>query len=563
ADATEICVEIKGGGRQLIRITDNGYGMNRDDAVLCFERHATSKISEIDDIHSLVTMGFRGEAIPSIGSISKLTLLTCTENEEEGTLVIVDGGRIVNCSPAARSPGTTIEVKSLFFNVPVRKKFQKSPTYDASEILKVVSIQALAHPSIKFQLISNQKNLLLVNTSQGSTLQELAGGRISSVLGSDFFAGTCPVEREHNQFKVTGFIGLPAYTRHNRTGQYLFINQRAVFSPLISYAVREAYGTTLATNRHPVFVLYATLPGSLVDVNVHPQKREVRLRQGQALREMVLYSVEDALQKAGIHSTVASYAFSEPPSFTIDSPVEAPPPPPPPPSEPEPVIDWTSPPSPPTPTKKAEEPPHVEVSVPLFETEETPRPSRVVATIPGFLLLSTECDSWQLVDQRAAHSRVLYEKLVEQSENSSKLEVQQLLIPYTLEMTPIEAAVLNENISVLQQLGVNIQDFGNNSFIIHALPQMWVEANIQQLITEIVNDLREYQSDGAAKQEKEKRIARAAGRAAVPQKKKLTIEEGQSLVNQLMKCKFSHQCPYGKPTIVEMTHKDISKQFQK
>src|ERR1700733_11151590 len=281
AGSTEISVEIKAGGRQLIRVTDDGCGMCRDDAILCLERHATSKIRNLEDVYSIGTMGFRGEAIPSIASISKMTILTCEEEGKEGTLVMVDGGKIINCVSAARSRGTTIEIKSLFFNVPVRKKFQRSPTYDGIEILKVVSIQALAHPEIKFQLIHNQNHELSLMSQTNEDFLSQLGGRVSSVVGSEFKAGLKTASFDKEKYHVQGFLGLPTYTRHNRTGQYLFINRRAVFSPFISYAVREGYGTSLATNRHPVYVLHLTLPGYLIDVNVHPQKREVRLHQEQ------------------------------------------------------------------------------------------------------------------------------------------------------------------------------------------------------------------------------------------------------------------------------------------
>lgn len=571
AGATDICVEIRGGGRQLIRITDNGCGMSSDDAVLCFERHATSKIRSHDDIHSVLSMGFRGEAIPSIGSISKLTLLTCTHGAEEGTLVIVDGGRIVKSSPAARSPGTTIEVKSLFFNVPVRKKFQRSPAYDASEILKVVSIQALAHPEIKFQLINNSKTTLSANISDSKE-------RVSAVLGANFLTESCSVDREHGPYKLTGVLGLPVFTRHNRTGQYLFVNQRAVFSPYLSYAVREGYGTALATNRHPVFVLHLTLPGGLVDVNVHPQKREVRLRQGQSLKEMIIFSVEEALQESGIRSAEEPFAFSEPPSFAF-TPPEAPP---------EvrsyektnlPIEKSNDPDREPVPVpspikvefEPLENPETVNVNEPLQEVfpkslfggeQNAPAP-RVLATLPGYLLLHSDKTVLKLVDQRAAHSRILYEKLSEQKESHAGIQIQQLLIPYTLEVTPLESAEVTENLESLNKLGINIQEFGNHSFIIHAVPQFWANVNLQQLITEIVKDLREDQGGEILRRDKMKRVALAAARAAVSQKVKLTLEEGQSLVNQLMRCKSPYQCPRGKSIIVEMTHGDIAKQFQR
>lgn len=563
AGATEISVEIKGGGRQLIRITDNGCGMSRDDTLLSFERHATSKIRDIDDIHAIATMGFRGEAVPSIAAISKLTLLTCRDGDEEGTLVIVDGGRIIKCSPAARSPGTTFEVKSLFFNVPVRKKFQRSPTYDTSEILKIVTIQALAHPNIKFQLISNHKNILSTKLPRSEVLIEQIGERISDVLGSDFFAGLFPFEREYNGYKLIGYCGLPSYTRHNRTGQYLLLNQRAVFSPLVSYAVRDAYGTTLATNRHPVFVLYLTMDGTLVDVNVHPQKREVRLRQEYKLREIITLAIEEALQHVGVQSFSTTPAFSEPPSLQLQPSFK-----PPEPLSTPPENRW----EPLASDKKTfletfheiEEP--KVAPIPFFTRQEaksiSPTPSRVIATLRGYIILSSCEGSLQLLDQRAAHSKILYEQLLDSKSNNSSLPVQNLLIPLTMELTTTEAAVLRENLECINDLGLQIQEFGNNSFIIHSIPQIFGDANIEDIILEIIHELRQYQNESIVKQEIQKKISQAAGRAAISKHKKLTNLEGQSLYNQLMKCQSPYQCPTGKPTLIELTQEDIAKQFQ-
>lgn len=553
AEATEICVEIRGGGRQLIRVTDNGHGMNADDALLCLERHATSKMRQIDDLHSLNTMGFRGEAIPSIASISKLTMLTCANENNEGTLVIVDGGRIIKCTPAAKSQGTTIEVKSLFFNVPVRKKFQRSPAYDVNEILKVISFQALAHPSIKFQLISNQKNLLMAHLPKGNSFQEKLGGRIPEVLGSDFFVGMCPAERKHKEYKLSGFIGLPAYTRHNRTGQYVFINERAVFSPLISYAVREGYGPTLPTNRHPVFVLHITMSGSLVDVNVHPQKREVRLRQVRDLREMIIFSVEEALQQTGISTPSTSVAFHETPSFAVaPPPIQSPIP-----QAPEPPSNWT-----PSPQQEEETIPNHEPA-PLFEQEIAVPEPKVLTTLQGYLLLTSNSGGLKLVDQRAAHSRILYERLMDQEKGTQQIQTQNLLIPYTLDFSRIEAEILKENLDSLNRLGIHIQEFGNQSFIVQAIPQNWVDANIHQLVTDMINELREFHREGVIKKDREKHVALAAGRAAVSQKKLLSLEEGQALIKQLYQCLSPYICPHGKPTMIEITHEEINKQFQR
>lgn len=572
AGATEICIEIKGGGRQLIRITDNGCGMNADDALLCLERHATSKIKEVEDIHSITTMGFRGEAIPSIASISKFTLLTCPqEPPQEGTMVIVDGGRLIQCAPAARSPGTTIEVKSLFFNVPVRKNFLKSPAHDVQEILKIVSVIALGYPGIKFQLINNQSSALLANVSQENLDEDKLGQRLIEVLGKDFFLGVCPIDEKREGYHLTGFIGLPSHTRPNRTGQYLFINHRAVQSPLVSFSVREGYATTLAPNRHPLYVLHLTLPGSLVDVNVHPQKREVRLRQEQVLKDLIREGVQKALQHAGALTPWDSrYAFESdrPPDTQAQTNVTN-----------IPLQPYVS----PVFTMQPQTLPEVQskpfvTREPIQEQELFSMPQkakiapRVLATLEKYILVDSSTfpekaflkGGFCLVEQKAAHSRIIFERLLQKTESeNAPLAIQRLLIPYTLEATPLEATLLRDNLEGLNKLGMEIHEIGPNAFIVDALPQIFGNADLQTLISNLVHGLQEFQENRILQKEKIKHIALAASRAAVSSEKKLSITEAQTLVNQLMECQTPYFCPQGKPTIAYVSSDELNKQFMK
>jgi len=574
AGSNEICVEIRGGGRQLIRVTDNGCGMNADDALLCLERHATSKIKDVNDISTALTMGFRGEAIPSIASISKFMLLTCEHAAEHGTMLIVDGGQIVQCTPAARSPGTTIEVKSLFFNVPVRRKFQKSPTYDSNEILKILSLIAMGHSHIKFEFIDNQESVFSPPLSFGDSFLDQLGHRISSTMGTDFFASTCPVDVSNAGYSVKGFIGFPSYTRPNRTGQYLFINNRAVTSPLISCAVRDGYGTTLATSRYPVYVLHLSVPGDLVDVNVHPQKREVRLRQEQVLKELVMKSVENALGSSGaliapkvsFQSQQASPPFSAP-SFSPFEPRHVAPTF----AEKALVADYKS-------TYRS----HQIHERPLVAAETQPelfakpvyrQHLQILATIPGYILIdpcslikndqspftagSSDRYALTMIDQRAAHSRILFEKL----QQKQTLISQPLLIPHSFEATPMESALLVEQQEFLNQIGIQIHQSGPHSFIVDALPELFGKVDVQALLSDVVHQLRDFHAMNPLQKEQEKRLAISASRAAISNRKKLSLEEAQSLVNRLMHCGSPFQCPQGKPTMAIMTGDELQKYF--
>lgn len=566
AGSTDICVEIKAGGRQLIRISDNGCGMNADDALLCLERHATSKLKEVEDIHTISTMGFRGEAIPSIASISKFNLLTMPREEEnaKGTMVMVDGGKLISCTPAVRDPGTTIEVKSLFFNVPVRKKFLKSPTVDENDISKIMSIIALGNPHIKFQLISDEKNLLLAPLTQKSSREEILKTRIGTVLGNDFLQNCTYIQAENEGISLEGVIGLPTYTRHTRTGQYIFINKRPIVSPLISFAVREGYGTSLIQGRHPVFVLHLNIPGDLVDVNVHPQKREVRIRQDQTLRDLIVRAVE----KSSLHKEAPTSPSTFKPKSIFDNaysfadrPIE---------SKQEAPVAWTFQPKP------APIEPVKIVERPLLKAEESfIAPPRVLATIPRYILLESNGNhpfflkassnsgkgGMFLIDQRGAHARVIFEQLINE-ENKEKLPVQMLLIPHQIDVSLAEADLIRQSIPTLNKLGIHIKEFGPKTFLIDALPQIFGNCHLDLLISDILTNLRNHE-DNISEKEQIKQMALTACKASVNGEAKLGTEEAQTLINRLVRCKHPYQCPSGKPTCHHLVPEELVKFFQK
>ncbi len=582
AGATDICVEIKGGGRQLIRITDNGHGMGPDDALLCLERHATSKIREVEDLLTLHSMGFRGEALPSIASISKFILLTCpnppSTPEDMGAMVMVDGGKILRCSPAACSPGTTIEVKALFFNVPVRKNFQKSPAYDANEIHKMLSLLALGHPDIKFQLISNEKILLSTPSPKSDSSQNLNDERISAILGSDFFEELRPVEAQKGVYSLKGFAGVPGSHRQNRTGQYLFINKRAVYSPLVSYAVREGYGPSIPSNRHPIFILHLTLPGPLVDVNVHPQKKEVRLRQENLFKDMIVQAIEKTLHTRGSEPPtiidLPSLAFSSHPWEFNPAPRTFDPP-----STPLPLF-----PSSPPENRKINPPPHA--TPPMWlerkKEEEKNEPTlfqplnptlpipKVIATLPRYIIVeSSSLDFFKgeglcLIDSHGAHARIIYEKLDPLKKNdgsSQNLASQLLLIPYTFDTTPTEAHVLKEQLPSLNALGISIKEFGVNSFSVDAIPQCFGNVDMQELLKDILHQL----NDRDKKDwdiERRRKLAIAASRTAVSKNKRLSLEEAQGLLKQLMQCQIPFQCPQGRSILAKISPEELARYFK-
>lgn len=544
AGSTDICVEIKGGGRQLIRVRDNGCGMTQDDALLCLERHATSKIRNVEDILSVETMGFRGEAVPSIASISKFTLMTFPKASPNstGTMVLVEGGKILQCCPVVHDPGTTIEVKSLFYNVPVRRKFQRSPAYDANEVLKVICSLALGYPQIRFQLISDQKNLINTHVSDHLPFQEQFQERIKEILGTEFLEMTQPIFVEKEKYVLQGHIGLPAYVRPNKTGQHLFINKRAIFSPLVSYAIRNGYGTTIPSNRHPIYALHLTLPGNIIDVNVHPQKREVRLRQEIELKEMITEAIRKNLnfQENVTSFSMPDFTFTPLPTH-ISKPFE------------ENTIEFSIPVMPQKPIEKELLPEVKALTIP-----------KVAATMKNYIFvdpttLSKPFDGMCLVDQRAAHRRVHYEKLL----RHDAISVQNLLIPYSYHATPFENALLLDHLEVFNQMGISMHQSGPNNFLIDAIPSFFENLDLPAFIHELINDLQENQSSTLLQQERHKKIALAACQKSISSKERLSVMEAQSLINQLMQCEFPLQCPLRKAIFLHIDQEEIQNRFQK
>ena len=505
AGSTEISIEVMNGGRTLIRISDNGSGMGKDDALLSLERHATSKLKSLDDLNVLNTLGFRGEAIPSIASISKYSCLTSDGNES--TLIKVFGGKLNACDPAVREKGTTTEVKDLFFNVPVRRKFQRSPHYDEQEILKMVSLHAIARTDIKFHLIINQKPVLL---TQSDNLFE----RIGEVFGEDFQNELIPIDKEG----IYGFITRPFHHKSNKAQQNLFLNRRPVQSPFISFSMKEAYSTHIPANRYPGYVLFVDSDPSDVDVNVHPQKREVRLRQESDLKRLIFLAVQEALAK---RNTPVNFTEVVAPTMPWD-------------------YAWNK--FEPSPTVSKLEDYKLELPV-------KPLP-QLLTTIKGYVVVEgLNQEGISLLDQSRAHSRVLFEKL--EKKGASDWEKETLLIPLLFEFTPVDSLKVKERIEDLKSVGLDLREFAPRTFACDSYATYYkpdeIETFIRQFIEEEKGD--DYFS----------RLAEKAARHSVSSDTTLTREMGQKLLSDLMNCQNIQEAPNGKPIYIHLNKDTLTK----
>lgn len=505
AGARKIGIDITGGGLKLIRVSDDGIGMGREDAHLSIVRHATSKITHAHDLFHIATKGFRGEALASIASISKMTLLTARDGEV-GTELEIEKGQVIKEVSCARAHGTTIEVRSLFYNVPARKKFQKAAAAIAAEIFRMVTVMSLGHPEVQFELNSNGRTVL---KSLGQGLQE----RAKELLGDEFIH---LVQFEEGPLRFSGLIGAPTSTRTNKMGQYLYLNRRAVVSAQISEAVREGYGTRIDERRHPIFLLHLDVPTDLIDVNVHPQKLHVRLRKEELFRSKVKEAVVGALSK--IEKPV-SYSFQ---------PVE---------------VHY--------------EAPLFRESIPeqalLFEEKS---PIEVLGRLGRFIFMQ-DGDEMIFLDYEAARFRVIFENLAKET----KAEKQLLLIPFTIDLTSIEAAMVLTHLDAIDQVGFELRAIGKSSFMVEGIPPFVDEGDVKKVIAEMALHLQEFIGKHHYAEMRQKKLAAVAARFA-RHKSYVSDEEAKRLYERLLSCESPHHCPKGNPTMVHLNHDAIESLFR-
>jgi DNA mismatch repair protein MutL len=534
AGASKICVETWGGGHLRIRISDNGSGMNPQDAVLSLTRHATSKIGKAEDLFTLATMGFRGEALASIAAISKMTLLTAQENAT-AISVEIEGGTIIHAMPAGRAQGTTIEVRSLFYNVPARKKFQKTAPVSTAEITKVMTQLVLAHPGIGFELIHQERSIFSLLPPQGETLAERLIERSRLLLGEDFEKNALKLECVHDLCALAGVIGSPIAHRHNRSGQYLFVNNRPVVCPLISYAIRDAYATRLGSDRHPIYAVHVTVPAHLIDVNVHPQKKEIRLREEKGLRDAIQHAVGQALQHAEYPELPAvsdPWVFSEPWNM---------------PREMDPLPQFPL---------KLQEP--QEELAPFEFPFEAPA-NRTIGVFSHYLILDAYAESGLiLVDLHAVQARLAFDRMV--VGHADAPVSQGLLIPLTLPVSLAEMSLIEEYVPELARLGFDIRSCGKETLLIDAVPSFLEANDATQCVREILEAIQTISKDLSHDTERLRYLARTASQFAKRQKS-FSLHGAEMLYQQLLASSSPHFCPMGKPTMARIKEQEIQARF--
>lgn len=521
AGATRLQVQIKDGGKSLIEVADNGSGIPQSQVELAVKRYSTSKVETLADLQSISTLGFRGEALASIGAVSRMMLSTRAEGEEVGTRLSVDGGLLGDAEKVGIPEGTVVQVKDLFFNVPARRRFLKTDTTERNWIYRLVTRYAMAYPNRRFELVSEGRTKLQT-TGNGDSLEVLA-----EIYGLDIAQQMIPVARASSEgIAVSGFAGAPFISRSNRREINLFVNGRWIQDVSLGSAVTQAYHTFLMVGRFPIALIMVEAPPEVVDVNVHPAKSEIRFEDPGLVFSIVQRAVRATLlgqapvQPMSMDSIWSGERFPQP----IGSP----------------------------------EPVERSIEAPALKTMTVPI-LRSVGQVGATYLVAEGPDGVYLIDQHAAHERVLFDKLMAQVE-AELPESQGLLEAETVELTQAEAEVVESNLKVLEALGFSIEPFGAHAFRVRALPASVSNLSPERALRAVVEDFEEDETPLAAV--KEARLAaRVCKRAAIKAGQVLSLEEQRQLILDLEQSASPRTCPHGRPTMVHLSVAALERQF--
>lgn len=553
AGATEIVVEIEAGGKRLIKVSDNGCGMSREDALLSLERHATSKIATDGDLGSISTLGFRGEALPSIASVSRWVMATREEGSIEGTEIYGEGGRIRDVKARGMAEGTIIEIRNLFFNTPARLKFLKSTETEAGHVGDQLTRLALSRPAVRFTYMNDGRTVF-------RALNGALGDRISALLGRSIAGDLYPFECSGEELALSGSTGKPDCSRSSSSHLYVFVNGRFVRDRLIQHAVMQAYRQVLERGRYPVAVLFLSVPVEDVDVNVHPTKHEVRFRSQGRVHDFIVSSLEKHLSSTPwIRRTV----LKEKP-LAVESHVGG--------DSSGAVVREV----PAAYARTREERPEQQpLSVPVPEAVSLPADAkalrenggffsrlRVIGQYRGAYLLCQGDDDLLIIDQHAAHERVAFERL-RRDFSAGAVESQGALFPEVVELTHGEASVVDTHQSLLRKLGFHLEEFGGTTRVVSAVPRILSSGPYLQALRDIIEELAAFGKSRAVEDVLDELLVRIACHSVVRGQRNLPGEEVSALLAALDAVSFASNCPHGRPVYRTLSRSDVEKMFKR
>ena len=532
AGARRIRVEFTRGGTQLIRVEDDGSGMDREDALLSLERHATSKIRTATDLADVGTMGFRGEAVPSIASVSRFCLVTRPVDDAVGTEIQIAGGKIESVSDSGCAPGTSVEVRSLFFNLPARKKFLRGEETEAAHILHQMQSLALAHPSVAMTLVRDGRTVWQAAATEEQKV------RIRDLFGADFVGRLMPVQPiEEHGIRIEGFVAKPGEGRPDRELQFVVLNRRVVQCPAVFQSLREAYAEALPKGRHPLAVLKVSMDPLSFDCNVHPAKREVRLHRPDLLRQVVYAAAKRALD-----------AFRTPVETSPQEPLMA-------------QNEVKTEPAPYHPSRSSFSPP------PQMDLPSLPQPERALEEdafrllqgLGGRWILMEGAEGLVLLDARAASERILFENL-RREVALGHVSSQRLLLPEIVELMPKDAVWISENLDALQKSGFSVEAFGGASFKVEALPSCLAERDVRVALLDVCETLRSTGLLGSGQPVLDA-LVRSVSRIAAMNGFDYEESRARRLVRELLKCELPYACPQGRPTMIQWSFGELDRKF--
>lgn len=538
AGADKITIEVKDAGKTLIRISDNGKGMTKEDLKLAIQRHATSKIVDESDLWKISTMGFRGEALASIASVSKMNIRSKIENDIAGNEITVEASNVIAENETGMSKGTQIEVENLFYNTPARQNYLKKDSTEFSHISSTLNTIALANPSIAFKLIHNDKTVFDL-----PRVTDLIS-RISDVFGKSTADAMLPIFYGGSEFQLDGFIGKPLLSRSTTHHQYVFVNGRPIQHYLLANRIKAAYHSMLMEDKKPVFLLNINIDPALIDVNVHPRKLEIRFEDQQTIVRIIYSAVKTALDKANLipkgftesrNYMSDSFPKKEAKAFSFDIPKNTVPQ----------AIDFTK------NIMQGRAPMNLEENIPSIKS---------ITQIANSYIVAEDESGLVLIDQHAAHERVRYEELMNQFENQEK-SVQPLLVSQEMELSTDEIDLINENKEIFEKLGFEIEEFGGKTFVINAVPTCLSGEDLDPVIKGVLDDIKNHKSPSNMQGRIEEILTYMSCRSAIKFGQTLSLEEMQALIDQMQELKRPFTCPHGRPTMISLTLSELEKMF--
>jgi len=525
ADANRILVRIEKGGKKLIKISDNGIGMSRDDLLLCVERHATSKIRIAGDLDQVKTLGFRGEALSSIAAVSRMQIISRTKDQLGGYRFKLNGSKLISIEETGAPIGTTVEIKDLFFNIPARRKFLRAIKTEADHIIDVISRLAIPFSGIDFKLYDQKKMLLNFPASDNPTL------RLSTIMGSTVAGVLIHCQNKLDGLSITAYLAPWEFDRGRGDRIFVYVNGRNIRDRIITRAVIDGYGQRLMKGRYPQVAIFLEIDPSTVDVNIHPTKQEIRFHNTNMVFQAIVNTIDNALKQ--------SASFPDEPAIDFSSFVS------------EPVADYIS-------TSKDI----------FFDKEpESWHALEIHRTIPkiigqlgnGYILCQVK-EGLLIIDQHAAHERIIYEQLKKRI-NEGKLEVQNFLIPHRLELTLKEAEIVLAKKEEFAHFGIELDHFGGNTFLLRSLPTLLTNIKPDKFLPEVIMELEK--KDLSAELLLERVLSVMACHNAIRSGISLTKEESEKMLSQLQKLELFTNCPHGRPVLKYITYYEIEKMFKR